>query len=811
LLKNQKVTKSLHSAGTLALPFDACVFQHHTSMIADQRRDRIAALVAGSLMLASLILVLLLPSGTILSAAASDMLSEFVSSRAYLADSLRHGYLPLWNPYTYAGQPFLGGFESAVLYPLNLVFVVLPLAQAINLSILLHLVILGWGFERWATHRGLDPWAALLTGFFVLPFSGAVFPHIYAGHLSNLCTMAWAPWIFLGLEKWTRGGNRRGLFMASAAICLQILAGHIQYFFYTAVAAGIQALLLSITEPATRRRAIPAVAISYLVGIALGAAQLLPGLAASGEGMRQEKLEPPIAAMFGFPPENFLTVIAPGFFGSLSTSSYWGRCYLWEMLLFIGAVGPLLILIALSGTGPKRRVVILDLLVAGLLLVLALGVHTPLFEILYRFAPGFGRFRGWSKFSFQATLFLAMIIATGVDVLLRRGEKIRRTIAWIGLLAGLITGGAGLALLFYPNGIAGFFRFMATTHESYVVPITSSLRPDFIPQAGIHAGLSLGLAGLILIAASVILIFQEKRPVLRWGIPVLLLAEMIGFVAGQVTVSHLSDAMSDHLRQFVAARPGDYRVLDIPYPNNGFLLGAPDFGGDNPAVLKRYAEFIYFTQMGNPDHVTQVLPIRAPVPIYSMLRFRYAFVRSAPGLMVVESKSPPLPHLLLISDNKVITGGRDAIFAEMHNFDPGKSVLLESEPEPHPEPGATGTARLISDLPNELVVEADTDKPTLLLITDLYSRDWHAEPLPDSTQHAYHLMPADYILRAVPLAAGHHHLRIVYAPPAVPIGIGISVVAWVVWLGLLVWSACRKVRRQKEEGRSRKLASSSVA
>jgi uncharacterized membrane protein YfhO len=45
-------------------------------------------------------------------------------------------------------------------------------------------------------------------------------------------------------------------------------------------------------------------------------------------------------------------------------------------------------------------------------------------------------------------------------------------------------------------------------------------------------------------------------------------------------------------------------------------------------------------------------------------------------------------------------------------------------------------------------------------------------------------MPADYILRAVPLAAGHHHLKIVYAPPAFSIGVVISVVAWACWIGL---------------------------
>jgi hypothetical protein len=752
---------------------------------------------------------MILPAGTILSASMGDMLYEFVPSRAFLADSLRHGYLPLWNPYTYAGQPFLGGFESAVFYPLNLLFLVLPLDRAINFSMLLHLVILGWGVERWATRRGLNPWAAGLIGFFVAPFTGAVFPHIYAGHLSNLCTMAWAPWIFLGLESWTWEGNRRGLFLASAAICLQIFAGHIQYFFYTAVAAGIQALVLSVAEPATRRRAIPAVVLSYLAGITLGAAQLLPGLAASGEGIRQQKLDYPVAGMFSFPPENFLTMIAPGFFGNLGTPPYWGRCYAWEMLLFLGAVGPLLIVIALFGIDRKRCAVILDLVVAGILLVLALGVHTPMFNLLYQFAPGFDRFRGWSKFIFEANLFLIMAMATGLDLLLRQ-KKIPRAVAWIGVLLGIITGTAGFVLILDPDGITGLFHFVMATLESYAV-VTAPLQPHFIHDAGIHAGLSLGLAGLILIAASIILFLLNKRPILRWGIPALLVAEMIGFAAGEVTVCHLSDAMPDVMKQFIAAHPGDYRVLNFIWPNNGFLLGASDLSGDNPAALRRYAEFACFTQVRDPDHVTQALPFERLVPIYSMLRFRYAFLRTVKGLVVEESSVPPLPRLLLVSDAKVIPGGRDAVFSAMQNFDPSKSVLLEAEPDPHPDPGATGTVKLVRDLPNELTVEVDTDKPTLLLITDLYSKDWRAEPLPDSTQKSYHLMPADYILRAVPLAAGHHHLRIVYAPQAVPIGIGISVCGWVVWIGLLVWSACGKVRRQKAEGRTRNVASSSVA
>jgi hypothetical protein len=763
-------------------------------MILHQRTDRIGALVAATFTLASLLLVLVLPPDALLSASNTDMVSEFVSSRAYLAENLRHGHLPLWNPFTYAGQPFLGGFESAVLYPPNLLFLWLPVARALNFLMLLHLVILGWGMERWASRRGLNPWAAGLAGF-VMPLSGAVFPHIYAGHLPVICTMAWAPWIFLGLETWIWQGNRRGLFLASAAICLQILAGHVQYLFYTAVAAGIQSVVLSVAEPVARRRAIPAVVGCYMSAMALGAAQLLAGLAT--EGIRQRKLDYDFAAMFSFPPENFLTMIAPGFFGNLGAPVYWGRCYLWEMSLFIGAVGPLLIAIALCDNGRKRRRVILDLVIAGLLLVLALGIHTPVFDLLYRFAPGFGHFRGWSKFTFPATLFLVLVMAMGVDFFLR--EKIPRRVAWVGLLAGLITGGAGFALLLIPNGITEFLHLVSMSQESYL-PAAAFVQPDFIHEAGVHAGLSLSLAGLILITAGVILLFLEKHPLLRWALPGLLVLEMIGFAARQVTVSHVSDAMPDALRQSIAAHPGDYRVLNFAYPNNGFLLGAGDLGGNNPFPLRRYAEFINFTQGGDPDHVTQYLPFKSIVPLYAMLRLRYAFVPTSEGFRVVESHIPPLPRLLLLSDGKVLAG-RNALFSAMRDpsFNPSKTVLLESEPEPHPESGAIGAAKLVSDLPDELIIKADTNRPALLLITDLYDRNWHVEALPDSAQQSYHLMPADYILRAVPLAAGHHHLRILYAPTAFSVGLGISVVAWALWISLLVRDCLSLQRSQISE------------
>src|SRR5262249_25491594 len=129
---------------------------------------------------------------------------------------------------------------------------------------------------------------------------------------------------------------------------------------------------------------------------------------------------------------------------------------------------------------------------------------------------------------------------------------------------GLATMAAGAILIFWPRSIIALFPVILESHES---------TPEFIGHARTGAGLSLALAGLIFLATGTVLLLIGRWPFLRWGVPTVLIVEMLGFAGGQLATSHLSDAMPESLRQFVAMHPGDYRVLNLSRPNNGFLLG----------------------------------------------------------------------------------------------------------------------------------------------------------------------------------------------------------------------------------------------
>ncbi len=756
----------------------------HAGADSSHRRKRIGGWgwVFASLLGAVLVLTFVLPEGKSLGAPHTDLIGQFVAWRAFAAESLRAGNFPLWHPFVYAGQPFLGGFQSALLYPLNSVFLILPLERALNFSVLAHLALLGAGVGFWARQRGFHPVAAAMAGF-SMALSGVVFPHVYAGHLSNLNTMAWVPWAFAGLESWWRERKPAGLLLAGAAIAMQILAGQIQYVYFFGVAAGVAALVAMAFEPATRHRALLGVALACGLAALLAAAQVLPGLEAAEEGVRQGKLDFRLAGTFALPPENLFTAIAPGFFGHTDTGAplYWGRCYWWEMSVYCGCLALFCAGVACWDCEYKRRVRA-DWLVGAILLALALGRHLPIYRVLYDYVPGIGQFRGMSKFTFPAVLFLSMAAAAGLDGLVRGRWNIRR-VGFICLGIGLVLGAGALVLSLQPGLVRGIFAWvLARAPEEFLG--TLPVLPDGAER---HAAASIARGMALSLAFGGCLLLVPIRSGWRWVAVGILPLEMVQFVWPQVAMTAISTAMPAELRDYVASQPGDFRVLNLVRPNSGFLLGAPGLWGNDPGVLKRYAEFMTFSQGGDPNLATQNLQFTAVPRTYAMLRCRFAFIPADTGARVVDVPDP-LPRALLVSDYRVIAS-RDALFSAMAGatFDPRRTVLLEQEPSPRPAAaGATGTVAVIASDGDSLTLEANATAPMILLITDLYAKGWTAKALPGSVQQTYDVLPANYILRAVPLTAGHHRLRLEYRPRTLTMGIVVSVVSALAWLGMVM-------------------------
>lgn len=752
----------------------------------------------------------------------TDLYHQMIGWRQFGFEQLRNGHIALWNPHIYSGAPYVGGFQSALFYPPNWIFVFLPLAIAINWSIALHVFMMGAFFLCWALRRGASPVAGFL-GASAVMLSGPFFLHVYAGHLPNLCAMVWVPLIFLCVEEVfnacraeqtdARGGLRWAL-LGAMVTALQILAGHPQYVFYTAVAVLLYTMLLLCTQRGAYR------ALGYLTLVPLGAlllsaAQLLPSLQSASEIVRSKSLSYPFASMFSLPPENLLTLLAPFVLGGLEPLQYFGRWYLWEMSMFAGVATLVLAALGaaniqgrpvadggLNDSASVRALAVVALAMFTLMTLLALGANTPLFWILYNFAPGFDRFRGISKFVFPAVLFFALLATMGLDrLLIQRHASNRVVFSALGLAIAIFLA----SILIRGMDWSAVILATASTHESYlwesVFRSSESARqlPSLVLTARSAAANALAVAGGTCLIVTGLLYWTRREWRAVWAIPVLALVELFSFATMTRETFNLENPLTQQIQAFVAQHPGDYRIGNTLNGNDAMRVGAFDVGGNDPGVVGRYAELMNHLQGGDVSQASQYISIQQDNPLYAIVRLGYIFGRGGDGNLQWRELEKPLGRAQLVGDYKVLQG-RDEVFAALHSngFNPRKAVVLESEPIPAPQANPSGKVRITEETTDAITIEVEVDRPAILLMTDVYTPSWQVRRLAGSVQDRYQLMPANYALRGIPLQQGKHRFVVEYSRAYLVAGMSISVLGLLLWIVLIGWTlGTNSVRRMK--------------
>ena len=102
------------------------------------------------------------------------------------------GELPLWDPLSHCGVPFLAQWNTLTLYPLSLIYLLLPLTWSLSFFCLAHLFWGGMGMyflaHRWTGHRLAAGLAGVIFAFNGLTLNFLMWP-------SHEATFAWLPWV----------------------------------------------------------------------------------------------------------------------------------------------------------------------------------------------------------------------------------------------------------------------------------------------------------------------------------------------------------------------------------------------------------------------------------------------------------------------------------------------------------------------------------------------------------------------------------------------------------------------------------------
>lgn len=422
-----------------------------------------------------------------------DTYAYYFPQKVLLAESLKQGVLPLWNPYVGFGYPVLGESQTGVLYPPNLLlYRMFDPNTAYNVNQLLHYVVAfvaTWGLaRRW----GLHPAGALLAAIlFVFGWFPARICHEWA--IIGGAWFALTLWVVTGYLE-TR--SHRSLLLFSLCLGLALLAGHYNLAFITLLTViGLWCLFPGPTDPrlpATsaapetqpgRRKAVgrtigpkvsrdpahatpetssrrspfslsPRPLLPLLGAVACGffiaAVQLLPSWELKRHSQRQEANEAFSPTYGHLPPAAISQLWAPW-------SWYAGKETMDEILsrsrflsvpdgtnqveaqLYLGLVPLALILLALL-VGRLRRDQTLKrplvwCILGGGSLIFATGWPTYWLSDL----PGFGYFRGPGRYSIVAVLAGALLAGSALDAVLQRYFRSVTTRVLLAILLSTVT------------------------------------------------------------------------------------------------------------------------------------------------------------------------------------------------------------------------------------------------------------------------------------------------------------------------------------------------------------------------------------
>ena len=785
----------------------------------------------------------------------NDPVDQFIPWRLYARSELRAGRFPLWNPYNAFGMHFHANYQSQVLSPFNILWMALPPIWGLGFITALKWMLLGLGMGLLLRRLGLGLPASIF-GSIAAQLMGPMVAWLQWPHTEAL---AWIPWLLLAALGWV--DTRRLLWLAAfgALVAAEMLAGHIETAFYSFVLAGafvLAAIGASNIPPRQKWRVLAGLVGVGALGIGIAAAQFLPLLGILTSSWQWVARQGATTHQASLPAEAALTFLAPNGFG---WPDAWHGPLNW--IEINGYVGALTLLLAAWGlaaaifsrrapdAGPRSPFVrrLGDALSPrkplfwALAAVLGAGMAYGIPPIsLLRDLPGFSSSLN-SRLIAVADIGLVVLAAMGLQRLTeyrapspgQRDENAKTRKEKKGLDArhsSLVTRhsslGAfllvGLGLVFLVDGVRVWF-VGSREAEAYVQAWKMWAGVMFcVGAALVLARLAgwLGARALAVLAIGLLLLdlgranwnFNVTSPVSTFYPS----NEMTDFLAGRgITERVAIDAAWGESNRLMA-----YRIADVRYYD--------------PAVDNRYRVFMRlmsprtFTSQ-YPDYPIHLFLDQPSAPLMSLLGVKWLVTtanfdpntwQAVPGKgpiyvpwlnhhsFVAWENRYANPYAYLASRIRVVPGERAARqrLQELKLEEVGEAmvegpagvaglppeVASASNGQPLTE-AEVDSVSAVANIPGTIRVRLRADKSRLLVVNESWSSGWRAR-LDGSDIPIYRV---NYLVQGVVVPPGEHQVVFTYDPPIFKVGLIVSGVSLLGWLGLL-GLGLRQWRRERK-------------
>ncbi|MDP2874251.1 MAG: YfhO family protein, partial [bacterium] len=553
----------------------------------------------------------------------------------------------------------------------------------------------------------------------------------------------------------------------AALVGLQLWSGHPQVAAYCLVAVSLYFLCRATVVFLSQKNL--KILIPYLLalvlGIGLGAGQLLPSLELKQLSMRSRPLTYAQSREYPFYYDYLVTYLSPFFYGDPSDlapdKEFNYLILVWEICLYCGLAAVTFGLLAFPSIFKEKKV-------SFWVLLFLLSVIQAVTNWLY-FIPGFSSFRVPARFGIIATLSLTVLAAYTVEIFFS-GRKHFKII--------------GTVLIFLAVG--DLYSFLGSYNQT--LPANKFLDP---PSSAAFLKNNLGSQRFYALGSY--------------------------YLANDVYFSQRG--WRDEPEKYLGVRAGlvpntsilwDLRGADV---YSGLTLERPSFYLN--ALEKSFAIDFSKKEVAPSVQSKRLFAFGAIKYLVTPLTLvgdqDFKLVDSAPAVrdwvINIYEYQNSLPRAYFTSQVRVVDS---QVGAETELFYKGQetslTTILEKVPYlmvPDQKPSEDKPAvDIITDENQKVVVKVTAPQPGYLVLSDTYYPGWRAY-LEDKTE--VRIVRANYNFRAVPLSAGDHTVTFIYRPESLFRGLRISLASLAVILGLLgYWRFSRPWSPHQDLNKSQK-------
>lgn len=756
--------------------------------------------------------------------AATDQLTAGYMFKEFAARVLRHLHqFPLWDPYIFAGLPYIDALHGDMFYLTALARVILPTHLVLNWTFILHTFLAGVTTYFLLLDLKLDRLGAGLFGMAYM-LSATLVSLAYPGHDGKLVVSAFFPLMLFLLLRGLRSGRLRWYALNALLTGYLTLSVHIQMLYYAYMALGITFLVFW----APMLRETPREGLKHLtffvlmVALSLGTAMLrfIPAYyytahfsprAGEGRGFA-------FAASWALPWEDLISSFLPRFSGYQET--YWGHNPFKINSEYMGFLPWTFALLGFTWIRERKLRLALALL-ALLFTLIAVGDRTPFFRLFYEILPGFKRFRAHSMAWYIVNLSFVVAGALAYREARERGisKALDRRMLYVagftGLLFLFVAAGKGIiASLFLESGMS---EKAQAFQQNYAHALNGALRVFLLTGLTfwffrLHLQDKLKAPAFTLLAAAALFLdlYLVDSDFIR-------------------TVPHPSRYYApDAVVKFLEQDKGTYRVFPLFYrTDNNYLMlyDIESIGGHHGNQLRRFQEYIGSPQtiMFRPQLVTNLYDY----PWFTdMLDVKYIVTQRLPGPQDLSRLSPEAQALLsrifrllhrpgmerksvggdlevyingnnlgrvwFVQSYTILESDRVLNFMKSPSFDPRKVAVLEEDPgvELVPDTAFQGRYEILEKTPNRVRLRVEVSSPCLMIYAENYYPSIRAK-VDGNPARVY---PTNYILRGLFLPAGTHTVELYFDPIQAKKGLWLTLISVLIALGLVGLDLWRRPR-----------------